>query len=79
MTAEFGHLDPETMGDAIRDALALLRSVHAQDYRGSSVVMENLTDPPGTALCLALMLDAHMDAYGDRITVLNRWQQEAGL
>jgi hypothetical protein len=65
--------------EAVRDALALLRAVHAEDEDGIEAVARNMADPPMTAVVLAEMLSGAMDAGGDRLAVIDAWQRQAGL
>lgn len=65
--------------DVLRDALALLRADAADDAEGSQIVAENLADPAATARALAHVLRVHMDAYGDRVLLMDAWQRGAGL
>jgi len=64
--------------DAIRDALALLRAVHAGDAVGIDVVLAE-ADLEHVAVILAEMLAGAMDAGGDRLAVIDAWQRSAGL
>jgi len=71
-----GALDPF---DPLRDALALLRAVRARDEQALEAVAGNLACATATAVYLAEMLDAAMDAGGDRMAVLDAWQRRTGL
>lgn len=81
MSAVYPPLSEETLDDAVRDALALVRAAFAGDPPGAAAVAVNLSAPPVTAMVLAWWLaDATPEGtQEERMERLAAWQRDVGL